>query len=151
MRFLISKLDRTELHKTQKAKYMYWSSDYVSLDFHLMPIDVHEFSITVTPSIWYLTMMMQIPFAFGVSDAKTRVSELRASVPDCLTISEFSFNVSSVQGRKVVASNQTKLKSDNFCWSHINGAFMWSTEQIWKIIIYILEEMLKSNHSYNDK
>jgi len=37
-----------------------------------------------------------MPFALGVRDAKTRANELSANAPDCFTMSEFSFSVSSV-------------------------------------------------------
>ena len=62
--------------------------------------------------------------ALGVRDAKTWLRELRARAPDCFTMNEFSFRVSSEYGKKVVASNQTKLNLESFCWSQRSGALM---------------------------
>lgn len=56
--------------------------------------------------------------AFGVRLCRTCVSELRASAPVCCTRREFSYDVSSVYGRKVVVSYHSQLNTHIFEWSH---------------------------------
>ena len=63
----------------------------------------------------YQTMMRYTLLAFGVKEAKTWFNEFRANAPLRFTMNEFSFLVSSVYGRNVVASNHTKLNRDNLC------------------------------------